>query len=146
MITHPMAAPAQSRSTDRGASRSAAWVPPCPIGAYIGHMTALQSSSAEFNAGAMLGVEVATNGPQGGDAGHGGRVEVVLTNLAMMDMGDEHGHKDRLVIQASGDMEMSLLASGLLWAGQELLRLNGMGAIQPEMPTGSLEHPEGPLG
>ncbi|MFJ1590197.1 hypothetical protein ACIOD0_08115 [Kitasatospora albolonga] len=95
-------------------------------------MTDVRNSSAEFNAGAMLRVEVSTNGPQGGDAGHGGWVEVVLTNLAMMDMGDESGHKDRLVIKGGGDMEMALIASGLAWAGQELLALTGIGAVRPD--------------
>lgn len=84
----------------------------------------------------MLGVEVSTSGLQGGDSGHGGWAEVVLTNLAMMDMGDGSEHKDRLLIRVGGDMEMALLASGLEWAGQELRRLAQSGVVVPESPTG----------
>ncbi|MFE2118440.1 hypothetical protein ACFXAY_34275 [Streptomyces microflavus] len=98
-------------------------------------MTQMRHSSAEFNNGAVLGVEVSTNGPQGGDAGHGGRVEVVLTNLAMMDLGDESGYREKIIVKAGGDMEMALLASGLEWAGQELRRLAQVGRVEPEPPS-----------
>ncbi|MET9441373.1 hypothetical protein [Streptomyces sp. NPDC006610] len=98
-------------------------------------MSEVRRTGAEFHHGAILGVEVSTNGPQGGDAGNGGWVEIVLTNLAMMDLGDESGNKERLIVKAGGDMEMALLASGLEWAGQELRRLTGVGTVEPEPPS-----------
>ncbi|MGA5262635.1 hypothetical protein ACPCI0_20710 [Streptomyces griseoincarnatus] len=98
-------------------------------------MSEVRRAGAEFHNGAILGVEVSTNGPQGGDAGHGGWVEIVLTNLAMMDLGDESGNKERLIVKAGGDMEMALLASGLEWAGQELRRLAGVGTVEAQPPS-----------
>ncbi|MFD9847253.1 hypothetical protein [Streptomyces parvus] len=98
-------------------------------------MEEMRHTGAEFHNGAILGVEVSTNGLQGGDAGHGGRVEVVLTNLAMMDLRDESGYQEKIVIKAGGDMEMALIASGLEWAGQELRRLAGVGRVEPEAPS-----------
>lgn len=128
-----MAAPARSSSTElverlsqRGGGR-------LPFRALtLARMTEALRSKAAFEHGAILGVEVSTNGPQGGDAGHGGWVEIVLTNLTMMDMGDESGHQDRLVIKAGGDFEMTLLGSGLAWAGQELLRIAHVEKVEPE--------------
>jgi hypothetical protein len=98
-------------------------------------MDELQCSSAVFNVGATLGVEVSINGPQGEDTVNGDWAEIVLTNLAMMDMSDESGRKDRLVIKTGGGMETALLANGLVWAGQELLRLTGVGPVEPESLT-----------
>ncbi|MES5819089.1 hypothetical protein [Streptomyces sp. RG80] len=95
-------------------------------------MSEVLHSRAEFHHGAGLKVEVSTNGPQGGDAGHGGWLEITLTNLTMMDMGDESGYRDRLVIKAGGDFEMALLASGLEWAGRELRRLTDTSVVAPE--------------
>jgi hypothetical protein len=98
-------------------------------------MEELQCSSAVFNVGATLGVEVSINGPETEGPGGGGWAEIVLTNLAMMDISDEAGRKDRLVIKAGGGMETALLANGLVWAGQELLRLSGVGPVEPESLT-----------
>jgi hypothetical protein len=98
-------------------------------------MSSVRRSSAEFNYGPIVGVEVATNGPQGGDSGHGGYAQVTISNIGGMDLSDETGEKSRLVIKVGGDLEMALIGSALKWAGEEVLSLTESIPLEPQEPS-----------
>lgn len=74
----------------------------------------------------VLGVEVGTNTPRGGDSGHGGRTVVRLVNDAGCDMHkstvnrNEQGDVTEIVLAFGGDAEAHVLADALIWAGRQL--------------------------
>jgi hypothetical protein len=103
----------------------------------------MAESAKTIQGGSILAVRVATNCPQGGDAGHGGVSGVTLTDEGNFMFGDRSGFGHvgvdpdpnepggqrtgmgggRLHIEALGDFEADALADALEWAGQELHRL-----------------------
>ena len=81
------------------------------------------SAEKTFADAAILKIEVATTGPQGGDSGHGARTMIRLTDLASSDM-DCRVERDggRILIVADGDAEGRNLTSALEFAAQQLRR------------------------
>jgi len=72
-----------------------------------------------------LGVLVETNVPQGGDAGHGGKTRITLTDQDGFAFGDAHGTAPGTTVELEvlGDAEAQLLADALTWAGERLRAL-----------------------
>jgi hypothetical protein len=72
----------------------------------------------------ILNVEVGTNVPQGGDAGHGGKTFFELkdeggTSWTITKLGDDEGVR----IELGGDSECITFANALRWAADELDRM-----------------------
>lgn len=85
-------------------------------------------SRRDFVSACILGVEVTTNTPRGGDSGHGGRTVVRLIDVGSTDLHEsrlvpsEFGGLDEVVLVLGGDAEAGVLADALIWAGRELKR------------------------
>ncbi len=71
----------------------------------------------------MLRVKVKTTGYCGGDAGHGGRSEIILTNLGGFYFDEADNDTGDIVIRCGGDMELDMLSEALVFAGNVLKSL-----------------------
>lgn len=85
------------------------------------------SGSAEYCSACITRIDFSTNGPQGGDGGHGGFTEITLSNVAGtgMSVSTDDGPlraADRLVIRFEGDCEMEAAAELFSHLGEELRR------------------------
>ncbi len=71
-----------------------------------------------------LGARVETNVPQAGDAGHGGKTRITLTDEGSFAFGDPYaGPGAGVEIDVLGDAEARMLADALTWAGERLRAL-----------------------
>lgn len=78
----------------------------------------------EITSACILGVSVQTNGPQGGDSGHGCRTHLTFHNIASVDMEvDADDQTIRLVF--GGDCELECLAEALRFAADALAPYRG---------------------
>jgi hypothetical protein len=87
------------------------------------------SDSTMFYDACILAARVETNVPQGGDAGHGGRTRLRLRDegsFAFGDVPDGQLSDDTVEIEVLGDVEASVLAESLLWAGERLQAMINM--------------------
>lgn len=67
----------------------------------------------------VLNASIATTGPQGGDAGHGGFAQVTI-QIEGEPIQVSQFDDDTVVLRVQGDAEMRTLAKALLWAGKQL--------------------------
>src|SRR5690242_19458373 len=95
----------------------------------------MKTDQATFYHACILTARVETNVPQGGDAGHGGRTTVFLTDEGSFAFGDGRGNAaldQTVAIEALGDAEAEVLANALMWAGE---RLHSMIGTTPSAPA-----------
>ncbi|WP_116201919.1 hypothetical protein [Amycolatopsis circi] len=88
----------------------------------------MKQDSAQFGeSGFPFEIAVQTTGLQGGDASHGGYVEVTVTDHDGFAVAAKPSQQTGEVVRlrASGDLEMLALADGLEWAGRRLRELIG---------------------
>lgn len=94
----------------------------------------MKSDEATFYDFCILKTRVETNVPQGGDAGHGGRTTVTLTNEGSFAFGAAGGQVlgNSVEIEVLGDAEAEVLANALMWAGERLHALMGTQRTLPQ--------------
>src|SRR4051794_4241246 len=87
----------------------------------------IQRDEATFDDACILGASVETNGFQGGDSGHGGYAELVLTDDAGCGIELKPGANNDVIVRihAAGDSEMRVFAESLEWAGRRLREMLG---------------------
>ena len=87
-------------------------------------MSTLQRFYKEFADCCVLGVEVGTTGPCGGDTGHGGRTYLLLMDVVSCDLKaeveeDAYGQRE-ITISLGGDAELRVFIKALKFAVEEL--------------------------
>lgn len=87
----------------------------------------MQSDSKTFVDACILAVDITTNVPQGGDAGHGGRTTLTFRDEGGFAFGNTATGMppESVRIDALGDAEARVLADALLWAGKRLSEMIG---------------------
>ena len=81
----------------------------------------IETIKADFMNANMLGVEVGTTTPCGGDSGHGGRTYLKIEDLGSTDLrGINNKETDVIEIIVGGDTEADTLISALKFAVREL--------------------------
>ncbi len=75
-----------------------------------------------FDNACIFTARVETNVPQGGDAGHGGKTTLTLTDDGSFAFGWPHSavSDGTVAIEVLGDVEARVLAEALAWAGERL--------------------------
>ena len=68
----------------------------------------------------ILGAQVETNGPQGGDGGHGGYTILRFANLGGVDMELSVPNRDTVQIRFGGDAELYCVATALRFLADSL--------------------------
>jgi hypothetical protein len=93
----------------------------------------MKTDEATFYGACILTARVETNVPQGGDAGHGGKTTVSLSDAGGFAFGDGGvAEVDQTVrIEALGDSEAEVLANALIWAGERLHAMIGTTRREP---------------
>lgn len=86
----------------------------------------------EFNGACIGAVNFRTNGPQGGDGGHGGFLEITLTNRASVSMdvtvdGQKFETTDAVTLTFSGDSEMDYALEALEFVVSKLKAARALG-------------------
>jgi hypothetical protein len=89
----------------------------------------MKSDQKRFLDVCELGARVETNVPQGGDAGHGGKTRITLTDEGSFALGDAHGGYTgpgaSVEIEVLGDAEARVLADALGWTAERLRAMVG---------------------
>ena len=108
-----------------------------------------KQAKKEFSSANILVAEVATTGPMGGDAGHGGKTSLKLTNNAATSwlcvIVDEYGkelvieHPRSVMISVQGDTELETFSESLHWAGTQIKSL-----ARNDITQSSQRSPEAP--
>jgi hypothetical protein len=83
----------------------------------------MKHEETTFYDACILSARMETNVPQGGDAGHGGRTRLTLTDEGSFAFGERPRgmvSDDRAKIEVLGDIEARVLAEALTWAGEKL--------------------------
>lgn len=81
------------------------------------------TAERSFVGACMMTVSVKTTGYCGGDSGHGGRSEIVLSNDGGFNLdGSDHG-SGQIAIRCGGDAELEMLSDALVFAGNILKSL-----------------------
>ena len=81
------------------------------------------SAERSFVGACLMTVTVKTTGFCGGDSGHGGRSEIVLSDDGGFNLdGSDHG-SGQVVIRCGGDAELEMLSDALVFAGNILKSL-----------------------
>lgn len=81
------------------------------------------SAEKDFIGACMLRVTVKTTGFCGGDSGHGGRSEIVLSNCGGFCFNGSDNESDQIAIRCAGDAELEMLSDALVFAGNILKSL-----------------------
>ena len=81
------------------------------------------TAERSFVGACLMTVSVKTTGFCGGDSGHGGRSEIVLSDDGGFNLdGSGHG-SGQVVIRCGGDAELEMLSDALVFAGKILKSL-----------------------
>jgi hypothetical protein len=78
------------------------------------------TAERSFVGACMMTVTVKTTGFCGGDSGHGGRSEIVLSDDGGFNLDGSDQGSGRIVIRCGGDAELMMLSDVLVCAGNVL--------------------------
>ena len=78
------------------------------------------SANASFTDACILGVEISTNGFQGGDAGHGGETRITFRDEASTAMDIIDQKEGAFTIRFRGDAELRVLARAIHYLDRKL--------------------------